>query len=494
VTALLKSIFVGSVTLALVGMLPKPASSSTPEFEIVILQKSSNQIQFAFCINLANAAYTGKSFQMEYRLYEGVKTQASGLAAWDFTGQNLKDSNPTYRPPRDQAVSTTGLVFRYRGNQNPEVKLISAPPCPYYVYLSTGVVNTGSNPLGDATVELADGTVVTDVSQIPQIKAGTTYTIEASIYMHDGTTGTTYRISLVTTTDSGCPINAPAGPELPESAYPVMARIDDTNKVVEVIDRKAAEDSKTARPSENWVPTFATHQSKRLATTGLYYDETVKDFGPKLEIPSSVERDDVFSAARLNWSACASENADFTLTVDPSTTANCRVDGNAVVATREGACFLEVKAISKSISSDLRVFSGEVPTLTRKVLMFLTPTGSSSIESGSGSGRSAATSPPAVLRPAVSTPVSGLVVSNSRLGITRNDAGVSSLRFKLDKSQAGRTAKFYKQTKRGKLILLGEKKSAKNGKTLLRTNKILRPGQKVRVQVDGIFRSTVTIP
>ena len=79
--------------------------------------------------------------------------------------------------------------------------------------------------------------------------------------------------------------------------------------------------------------------------------------------------------------------------------------------------------------------------------------------------------------------------------ITIDDAGVSTLDINLAKSQAGKNASFYKRTKQGKLILLDEEQRlGKNGEASITTDKLLRTGQKVRVQVDGKFRSTVTMP
>lgn len=179
---------------------------------------------------------------------------------------------------------------------------------------------------------------------------------------------------MVTTTDSGCPVDAPTEPEPSESAYPAMARIDDNGKVLEVQDRDTAERSKTARPSETWVPTFAAHPTKRLATTDLYYDDSLKDFGPKLDVPASVDVEQVFDAARLDLPECAAMNVDFILAVDPITTDNCHVDVSSIVVDREGSCLEEVRAVAKTESSDQRAFGSSAPTLTRKALMLLTPT------------------------------------------------------------------------------------------------------------------------
>jgi hypothetical protein len=109
--------------------------------------------------------------------------------------------------------------------------------------------------------------------------------------------------------------------------------------------------------------------------------------------------------------------------------------------------------------------------------------------SGSGSGSSTVTTPDTTPAP---TPG---FFSGAKWTITVDDAGVSTLDINLAKSQAGKNASFYKRTKQGKLILLDEEQRlGKNGKASITTDKLLRTGQKVRVQVDGKFRSTVTMP
>lgn len=109
--------------------------------------------------------------------------------------------------------------------------------------------------------------------------------------------------------------------------------------------------------------------------------------------------------------------------------------------------------------------------------------------SSSGGGSSTVTAP--VTTPA---PTPGFF-SGAKWTITVDDAGVSTLDINLAKSQAGKNASFYKRTKQGKLILLDEEQRlGKNGEASITTDKLLRTGQKVRVQVDGKFRSTVTMP
>lgn len=96
----------------------------------------------------------------------------------------------------------------------------------------------------------------------------------------------------------------------------------------------------------------------------------------------------------------------------------------------------------------------------------------------------------------ISTPVPGFF-SGQKWTISKDDDGVSTVWISLAESHAGKTAKIYKRTIKGKLFLLGEQrlgKIGKNARTVLETDKPLRTGQKVRVQVDGTFRSTVTMP
>jgi alpha-L-fucosidase 2 len=102
---------------------------------------------------------------------------------------------------------------------------------------------------------------------------------------------------------------------------------------------------------------------------------------------------------------------------------------------------------------------------------------------------------PAAPAPAVCCAPKPGFFSGKKWTITVDDAGVSSLDINLAKSQAGKNVSFYKRTKQGKLILLDEEQRlGKNGKASITTDKLLRTGQKVRVQVDGKFRSTVTMP
>lgn len=113
------------------------------------------------------------------------------------------------------------------------------------------------------------------------------------------------------------------------------------------------------------------------------------------------------------------------------------------------------------------------------------------ISSPSSSGSESTT----VTTPVITPVVTPGFFSGAKWTITVDDAGVSTLDINLAKSQAGKYASFYKRTKQGKLILLDEEQRlGKNGGASITTDKLLRTGQKVRIQVDGKFRSTVTMP
>jgi hypothetical protein len=132
-----------SLTVGLVSIPAGQAIATTPAFEIVVLQKSSSQIQFGICINLPQSTYSGKNLMAEYRLKEGARSFSGSEGPWSFTGEILNVSNPTYIPPVDAAVSTAGLVFRYSPPMNPAVTLLSATPCPYWAGITSVVANSG---------------------------------------------------------------------------------------------------------------------------------------------------------------------------------------------------------------------------------------------------------------------------------------------------------------------------------------------------------------
>ena len=363
------------VTGGLVSITPTQAVASVPAFEIVVLQKSSSQIQFGICINLPQSTYSGKNLMAEYRLKEGARSFSGSEGPWSFNGEILNAYNETYIPPMDLAVSTTGLVFRYSPPMNPSVTLLSATPCPYWAGITSVVANSGGGG-GNGTFRLADGTVT---SGGVSLTAGTTYTLEASIFMHSGdpSNGVTYRSSLVTTTDSGCPITEPQ--ESTSSSYALMARLDSSSRVVEVKERSEAEGA-----SGNWVATFANRKGKQLATPGLYYDVSQQNFGPVIETASNVSPDALFQAARLDRSTCASKPVDFEVTV-PTTATNCRADANAIVVLQEGPCPFKLKAnprIGSSsangaqnvLTSFARLFAfSDSPTLEREGVLYLKP-------------------------------------------------------------------------------------------------------------------------
>ena len=112
------------------------------------------------------------------------------------------------------------------------------------------------------------------------------------------------------------------------------------------------------------------------------------------------------------------------------------------------------------------------------------------ISSPSSSGSESTT----VTTPVITPVVTPGFFSGAKWTITKDADGDSTVKINLATSQAGKTAKIYKRTIKGKLFLLGEQTLGKYGHTTVETDKPLRTGQKVRVQVDGTFRSTVTMP
>lgn len=378
----------------LVSITTNQAVATSPAFEIVVLQKSTSQIQFGICINLPQSTYSHKNLMAEYRLKEGARSYSGSEGPWSFSGETLNVSNTTYIPPMDLAVSTTGLVFRYSPPMNPIVFLLSATPCPYWAGITSVVANSGGGG-GNGTFRLADGTVS---SGGVSLAAGTTYTLEASIFMHSGDpeNGVTYRTSLVTTTDSGCPISEPQ--ESSASSYALMARLNSESNVVEVKERAEAEGS-----LGNWVATFANRKGKRLAEPGLFYDSSQQNFGPIVEASNNVSPDAVFQAARLDRGTCLTKPVDFEITV-PATATNCRVDAGEIVALQEGSCPFKLKANARigsssasiptgTLTSFMRLFAfSDSPTLEREGVLYLKPSSSSA---GGGSGGFPGMAPPA---------------------------------------------------------------------------------------------------
>lgn len=394
------------VALGLSGIVAKPVQASDEAFQIVILQKSSNQIQFDTCINLPQSTYSGNGFLFEYRVKKGAFDYAPDLAGWDLSSEDFSIPAPVggyvYRPPDDQAVSTQGLVFRYKPNQNPTSRLISTSSCPYYSFITIVINTAGGSENGE--FKLADGTILPgDASRGVTLESGTTYTIEATIFMHQGdpNVGTTYRTSLVTTTDSGCPIQAPGELNRGENSYSLLALINEDNMVVDVRNRREGEDLQNQNPDQTWVPSYAAHPVKRSAQVGLYYDPLTQDFGPKIDVSKFVPEDTLLVAARLDPAACRELNTEFDLVVDPATDSNCKVSNGSIEVIEAGPCAVTLTSNSTSNLS-LQGFpksfrsSAQQNNFERKTLMFLNPTTSSGggTPSAGGGGSSVAVGAP----------------------------------------------------------------------------------------------------
>ena len=390
------------MTLGLLGFVAKPAQAADELFQIVVLQKSSGQIQFSICNNEPDKRIDGNGFFWEYRVKKGAYSYSGTEPEWDFTGQDLSGAGyaDTYvwRPIDDQGVSTEGLVFRYKPNQNPTPTsggyYETSHNCPFYTGMGGVTSTSGGSENGE--FKLADGTILPgDASRGVTLEPGTTYTLEASIFIRSdsGTNGTTYRTSLVTTTDSGCPIQAPNELNRGENSYSLLAQIDENNKVVDVRYRGEGESIQNQNPDQTWVPSYAAHPVKRSAQVGLYYDPVIQDFGPKIDVESIVPQDVLLDAARLNPATCQGLNTEFDLVVDPLTDSNCKVSNDSIEVVEAGPCVVTLTPKSTSNLS-LQRFSGFSRSLSqqssfeRQALMFLNPTTSSGGGTPSGGGGS----------------------------------------------------------------------------------------------------------
>jgi hypothetical protein len=165
------------------------------------------------------------------------------------------------------------------------------------------------------------------------------------------------------------------------------------------------------------------------------------------------------------------------------------LEGTLIVTAVSGvATFSDLKIVGTGAHTLTFATSGGA-TLTSAISDSFTVAAATS---SGGGGSTTVTTP--VITPVITPVVVPGFFRGKKWTITKNNAGVSTIGVNLARSQAGKTALIYKRTKKGKLILLGEQRLGKNGRTVLQTEKPLRPGQKLRVQVDGKFRSTVTIP
>jgi secreted trypsin-like serine protease len=117
----------------------------------------------------------------------------------------------------------------------------------------------------------------------------------------------------------------------------------------------------------------------------------------------------------------------------------------------------------------------------------------------SGGGGVAPAPPPALPpAPAAVTQVtpgleSGIRVAGQRWTVTTSPSGVTEIQATVGTQFRGKNAVFFQRLKNGRLIRVGTGRIGRLGRANLETNVRFREGQKIRVQVDGRFRSTVTI-
>lgn len=117
------------------------------------------------------------------------------------------------------------------------------------------------------------------------------------------------------------------------------------------------------------------------------------------------------------------------------------------------------------------------------------PTPPAPPSSGGGGGAP----PPALPLPITSVSEPGVRVDGKKWNISTNDSGVSSMRVVVGNQYRGKNAVFYQRLKSGRLVRLGEGRVGRLGRVNLETQRNLKVGQKIRVQIDGRFRTTLTL-
>jgi hypothetical protein len=108
-------------------------------------------------------------------------------------------------------------------------------------------------------------------------------------------------------------------------------------------------------------------------------------------------------------------------------------------------------------------------------------------------GGGAQAPPPVAVAPVVPALEPGVRVEGQRWTVTTSASGVTRARVTVGTQFRGKNAVFFKRLKNGRLIRVGTGRIGRLGRANLNTNIRFREGQKIRVQVDGRFRSTVTI-
>ncbi|MFY9325003.1 MAG: trypsin-like serine protease [Candidatus Nanopelagicales bacterium] len=119
-----------------------------------------------------------------------------------------------------------------------------------------------------------------------------------------------------------------------------------------------------------------------------------------------------------------------------------------------------------------------------------TPPPSSSSGGGGGSAPAAAA---VVVAPVVSTLQPGARVTGTKWNVVTGTDGITRARVSVGTKFRGKNAVFFKRLKNGRLIRVSTGRIGRAGRAKLQTRVKFREGQKIRVQVDGRFRSTITI-
>lgn len=110
-----------------------------------------------------------------------------------------------------------------------------------------------------------------------------------------------------------------------------------------------------------------------------------------------------------------------------------------------------------------------------------------------GGGGSAPAAAPVVVAPVVSTLQPGARVTGTKWNVVTGTDGVTRARVSVGTQFRGKNAVFFKRLKNGRLVRVSTGKIGRAGRAKLQTRVKFREGQKIRVQVDGRFRSTITI-
>lgn len=113
--------------------------------------------------------------------------------------------------------------------------------------------------------------------------------------------------------------------------------------------------------------------------------------------------------------------------------------------------------------------------------------------SSGGGGGAPAPAPVVVAAPVVAALAEGVRVSGSKWNVVTDSDGVTRARVAVGTQFRGKRAVFFKRLKSGRLVRVGTGRIGRAGRANLETSKRFKEGQKIRIQIDGRFRATVTI-